>query len=222
MGKGARTKRIERIAAALPIVGELTNCTSEADSNWMTRRWDYRADGPVWLTTPFSINARGDSPLAESNYRVIAADLEKVAAYGTDYRVDLWPGGSIHTLQVRADDALALSAVQRWVSALADYPVADDDDLSALESETIYESFGQWAGSDIYRGLPEWAEELWDSFDYQAVEDEFWIAVYEYAGSDVVAYIDGDTVAWDFDAAEQIMIGVLRRMRRRELGREAA
>ena len=117
----------------MPIVASLTAYTSEVDSNWMTRRYDYRADGPVWLTTPFSVNARGDSALAESNYAVISADLDRVSAYGTDYRIDLWPGGSIHTLCVRADDALALRAVDQWIAALADYPAADDSDVSERE-----------------------------------------------------------------------------------------
>lgn len=130
---GARTRRIARIAAAMPIVAELIGHTGEVDSVWWSRRVD-RSDGPpVWLSTPFSRNGRGDEPLAESNYRVISADIERVAAFGTDYRIDAWSGGTIHTLMVRADDALALRAVAQWVSALSDYPVADDSDHSEEE-----------------------------------------------------------------------------------------
>lgn len=134
MSIGARTRRAARIAAAMPIVAELGKHGADVDSVWWARRHDRPADdSPVWLVTPFSRNGRGDEPLAESNYRVISTDLERVAAFGTDYRIDLWPGGSIHTLMVRADDALALRAVDQWIGALSDYPVADESDYSEEE-----------------------------------------------------------------------------------------
>lgn len=135
MGKSVRQRRAHRIAQVLPIVAELTAHTTECDNVWWTRRMGSDTDNAVWMTTPFSVNARGDSPLAESNYRIIRADLERVAGMDVDYRADAWPGGVIHTLMVRADDALALRAVQQWVTALSDYPVADDMDLAELEAE---------------------------------------------------------------------------------------
>lgn len=130
---GTRARRIKRIAEAMPIFAELTAHTGEVDNVWWARRSGRDENPGMWLTTPFSRNGRGDEPLAESNYRVISADLERVAAFGTDYRVDLWPGGTIHTLMVRADDALALRAVDKWIGALSDYPVADDEDFSEEE-----------------------------------------------------------------------------------------
>jgi hypothetical protein len=130
---GTRARRIKRIAAAMPIFGELTAHGTDVDSVWWARRSDRDENPGLWLTTPFSRNGRGDEPLAESNYRVISEDIERVSAFGTDYRIDLWPGGQIHTLQVRADDALALRAVDQWIGALADYPVADDSDYSEEE-----------------------------------------------------------------------------------------
>lgn len=133
--KSTRERRAARIRRAMEIVDRLTGLTGEADSSWVTRRSDYNPkEVPgMWLTTPFSRNGRGDSALAESNYRVIGADLERVSSFGTDYRVDLWPGGSMHTITVRSDDAPALRKVQEWVDALADYPVADESDFSDEE-----------------------------------------------------------------------------------------
>ncbi|MDP8971200.1 MAG: hypothetical protein M3N52_12045 [Actinomycetota bacterium] len=119
----------------MPIVDKLRGHTGDVDRVWWARRVDRQPDGPEWLATPFSRNGRGDEPLAESNYRVISTDIERVAAFGTDYRVDAWPGGTIHTLMVRADDALALRAVERWADALAADPIADADDLSEEEWE---------------------------------------------------------------------------------------
>lgn len=131
-----RQRRAARIAQAMPVVAELSSHTDAVDSDRMTRRYrGGRSDdqASLLLTTPFSRNGRGDEPLAESNYRVISADLERVAAFGVDYRIDAWVGGTIHTLQVRADDALALRAVERWISALSDYPIADESDFSEEE-----------------------------------------------------------------------------------------
>ena len=135
MSKSVRQRRAHRIAQVLPIVEELTKHTADTNAVWWARRVDRDADDAVWLTTPFSVNPRGDSALAESNYRVIRADLERVAGMAVDYRIDAWPGGTIHTLTVRADDALALHAVQQWVTALADYPVANEMDLAELEAD---------------------------------------------------------------------------------------
>lgn len=138
---GTRARRIRRIAQAMPIVAELTAHTTDVDNVWWARRiGSVDQTGLVWLTLPISRNGRGDEPLAESNYRVISADLEKVAAFGTDYRIDAWPGGTIHTLMIRADDALAIRAAEKWIGALADYPIADDMDFSAEEWEQNHPS----------------------------------------------------------------------------------
>jgi len=132
MGMGARTKRAKRIAAAMSITAKLTQHGKDVDNVWWARH-DSHETGGMWFTTPFSRNGRGDEPLAESNYRVIRDDIERVSAFGTDYRVDLWPGGSIHTLLVRVDDALAIRCVEQWINALSEYPVADESDFSDEE-----------------------------------------------------------------------------------------
>lgn len=133
MTHGTRTRRIARIAACMPIVARLVKQGTEFDAVSWARREHTPGDGAPWLCTPFSHGTREESALADSNYRIIMADLDRVSAYGTDTRLDLWVGGRIETLMVRADDALALRAVQAWVDALADYPVADEEDYSELE-----------------------------------------------------------------------------------------
>lgn len=149
MSKSCRTRRAARIAAAMPFAAKLTAHTDTVDSNWWSRRYDYPGpnEGITWLAIPVSRNGRGpqdvDDVLNESNYRVIERDLESVSAFGTDYRIDLWPGGSIHTLMIRADDGLAIRAVEQWVDALADYPVADDSDYSEREWAFNHPSDGE-------------------------------------------------------------------------------
>jgi hypothetical protein len=100
MGKSARQRRAARITQTLPTLDELTEHHRQARRH----RWQV-AD------RPFSVDPRADDAFAESNYRVIKTDLEGVADMEIDYRIDAWPGGTI--LTVRADDALALRAVQQ-------------------------------------------------------------------------------------------------------------
>ncbi|WP_433662721.1 hypothetical protein ACQPW1_11565 [Nocardia sp. CA-128927] len=128
---GARKRRADRIAAVIPLVKNLQTHSRECDSVWWARRTD-RQDW-FWLTTPFSVNARGDTAIQESNYEVAQQYIAALSPFGTDYRIDLWPGGRIHTLTVRADDAAALRELDRIITALQDCPILDEQDVSARE-----------------------------------------------------------------------------------------
>jgi hypothetical protein len=130
---GARTKRIERIRKALPIVDELLELSGQMDECPWTRH-DSNEEG-LWLALPISMNNREDDARDVSNFRVAERELDAVAAFGTQYRHDAWPGGVILTLCVRADDALALREAQEIVGALSDYPILDDEDHSEREWE---------------------------------------------------------------------------------------
>ncbi|MGX1778527.1 hypothetical protein ACWIGW_40925 [Nocardia brasiliensis] len=103
----------------------------ECDNVWWARRSD-RQDW-FWLTTALSVNARGDTATAESNYEVAQQRIAAVSPFGTDYRIDLWPGGQIHTLTVRADDAAALRELDHIIAALRNSPLLDEQDVSARE-----------------------------------------------------------------------------------------
>lgn len=128
---GARKRRADRIAAVIPFAKQLQAHGRECDNIWWARRSD-RQDW-FWLTIPLSVNARGDTAIQESNYEVAQQRVDAVSPFGTDYRIDLWPGGQIHTLTVRADDAAALRELDRLVAALQDYPALDEQDVSARE-----------------------------------------------------------------------------------------
>lgn len=130
---GARTKRVRRIAKAFPIAEKFADFGRSCDSDWMTRR--HSAREPFELALPLSVNARYDEALNESNFEVARTRLDAVAAFGSDYRVDLWPGGQIHTLTIRADDALAIREAERIVDALQEYAALDEDDWSRREWE---------------------------------------------------------------------------------------
>jgi len=128
---GARTRRINRVREIFPFVKRLEDHLAEIERSQWTRpvsRGDW-----FWLPLPISKNGRGDEPLAESNFRVAQREIESVAAFGTDYRVDAWPGGVIHTLMIRADDPAAVRMAQRLIDALEEYPILDEMDLAEEE-----------------------------------------------------------------------------------------
>jgi hypothetical protein len=136
---GTRTKRITRIIQASEFARELIAHGKDCDAVEWTLRTS-NEDRDLWLTTPFSVNGRGGEPWEESNYRIINADLEQHAGMDIDYRVDLWPGGHIKTLLVRADDALAIRRVEHWVNHLMNNPLADEDDYYREEWEQNHPS----------------------------------------------------------------------------------
>jgi hypothetical protein len=144
---GARTKRANRIANAYPLVGQLMAHGKECDGVWWSRRHDGDDD---WftLTTPISVNNRGDEPMPEVNFEVAEETLDRDSAFGTEYRYDAWPGGLIKTLTIRADDALAVRSLGMVLDALADYPSLDDERLSAREWEQNHPSDRECYGGD--------------------------------------------------------------------------
>lgn len=137
---GARSRRAERIASALPIVASLRGHEAEVDRVWWSRH-DSSEDRSLWLVTPVSHGTREEDALADSNYDTAERLLAEASSFGdTDTRYDLWPGGRIETILVRADDAGALRCLQGIVSALADYPVLDDTHYSELQWERDHPS----------------------------------------------------------------------------------
>jgi len=130
---GARTCRARRVAQALPVVATLHAHGADCDSTW----WARRSGRNDWfeLTTPLSVNDRGDTPTNESNFAVAQSRIAAASAFDLTYRYDLWPGGTIRTLTVRCDDAAALRELDTVLAALADYAVLDEEDLAQREWE---------------------------------------------------------------------------------------
>lgn len=58
-----------------------------------------------------------------------------------------------------------------------EYLVFDEDDLSALETEEIHASWGQWLAHDVCRGLGENATAVWDALDDEERERLWWQTV---------------------------------------------
>ncbi len=97
-----------------------------------------------------------------------------------------------------------------------DYSLFNEEDMSALESDEIQESYGQWARSDVAGTLDDESRDLWDALDFVklpaevtpdgvetperwAQEDLFWDAYSRNEGNDYATHT-GTEVSWDFDA----------------------
>lgn len=128
-----RQKRIAIVRRVLPAAEWLAQGTKECHEGLTFH--GTRDHVSVWYATPFMMT-RDAEALEESNFTVIRADLE--ARF--DESIELhhfghWACGWYDRLYVRADDPLAILAVEEWHSALQDYPVADDEHYSSTEWE---------------------------------------------------------------------------------------
>ena len=125
--------------------------------------------------------------LTLSNFRVIEAELDKLAEHEDTgvTRIGHWACGWYEIYLVHESDSAALQCADEWACSLADYPVADEDDMSELETEAESEGWDTWAGrewrSKVEQALqdyapdaagPYWADELLETLPGEA--DNFW------------------------------------------------
>jgi hypothetical protein len=83
---------------------------------------------------------RDSDPLDESNFRVILRDLQSIDQRVSAERFRHWGFGWIEEIVVPLDNPAVALRVEAWVSALQDYPVANDDDYAQLEAEYAADS----------------------------------------------------------------------------------
>lgn len=149
---GARTRRIERLTRIFPELADMRGLEGEMNRSSWTLHNSREASCEVPL--PISYSPRGMSEseevLAVSNYEVAQERLGEAALFddGVSYRSDLWPGGTIYTLVIRADDAGAVREAVSIIRALSDYPVLDDEDLSQRESDAMWKTWENCFRSD--------------------------------------------------------------------------
>jgi len=75
---------------------------------------------------------RDSDVLEQSNFAVILADLQAIDDRCESVSFGHWGVGWVEEILVPLTGPVA-DAVERWVDALADYPAADDEDLSERE-----------------------------------------------------------------------------------------
>lgn len=94
-------------------------------------------DHQDWLVAPV-IQTRDSGCLERSNFRTVLADLGGESDNVEVHRFGHWGPGWFEIIIVRPDTAEA-TKVEQWEAALADYPIASEDDFSMLEVETACE-----------------------------------------------------------------------------------
>lgn len=164
----------------------------------------YYGDLPLFQSLGFTFTQTRDSDaLGRSNYRTILRDLLKAteeisddtAEYVQEVHCSHWAYGWAEHIAVRVlhdqDREITVEnltpvfvAAVKAASALENYPVYDESDYSALESEEVHEAFdnewnamvGRWDEDDGPEPTDEDKERVWERLTDQAYPkpDSLW------------------------------------------------
>jgi len=103
--------------------------------------------------------SRDSGTLERSNYRTIVADMRKRFPDDCEeHRFGHWAVGWVEEFFVRiigedGEPTPAFLAALEWNRALENYPCADEEDLSELESEKDAESWNNWGRRELDREI---------------------------------------------------------------------
>lgn len=97
---------------------------------------------PACYYAPVRVNRDSDC-LTRSNWRVVTEDLARTLAEDSPgiVRDSHWACGWIEYFLIHESDAATLERADEWANALSDYPVASDEDFSAVESDEADETW---------------------------------------------------------------------------------
>lgn len=156
MAKGTRARRIKRIMDSS--LGDFVReCQGYEEGREQFRRtWSGGfgySDSIPYVSTPLGTHRDADA-LQESNWDVITREMDKVNHMGTFsdydsvvyYREGSCLNGWNESVQVRMDDAVAIKAAMDIVSALANYPILDEEDYSEREWNANHPGGGKCYG----------------------------------------------------------------------------
>jgi hypothetical protein len=134
----------------LELEGLTMNSTLQRYGDFRPTQFDSRGlgleDRQDWTVAPVS-QTRDSDTLAQSNFRTVERDLERIDPDGSDHethRFGHWGPGWFEIILARPGSACA-DALREWAGALADYPIADENDWSELQLERAgdaWESMG--------------------------------------------------------------------------------
>jgi hypothetical protein len=124
-------------------------------SSWDSAANYVGADLSAFYLAPIHKTRDTADSVSLSNWRVICAELDKLAQHEEtgEATISHWACGWFTVYLVHETDTAALRCADEWATSLADYPVADESDLSELEQEEEQEAW------DSY-GCREWREAL--------------------------------------------------------------
>lgn len=149
---GARSQRIARVTEVMNraysgIADDLLALTREAHQG-ATFHTSRQALESCWYATPF-VQTRDSDSLDKSNFHVIKNDLVNQDDEGVQIeRFGHWGCGWFERIYVRRDHPIAISLVAAWLTALDQYPVADDDHYSETEWDDNHPGDGMCYSDD--------------------------------------------------------------------------
>lgn len=180
------------------------------------------ADLSAFYVAPISNGRDTCDSVTLSNWRVISAELEKLAKHDESgvARFGHWAGGWYELWLIHESDAAALQCADQWAAELESYPVASESDLSELEQEEEGEAWERWAASE-WRGVltsalepyaPDDAPYGWEDDQIDALSDdqigEAWHLVADRLSWCCIHESDGPTFNFR-EAAEQLTAATL-------------
>jgi hypothetical protein len=140
-------------------------------------------DLSAFYVAPISMGRDTEDALTLSNWRVIGAELASKAEHpeSGEHEFGHWAAGWYRLWLIHESDSEALQCADDWAAALAGYPVANEEDMSELETEAESEAWDTWAGRE-WRDLlekalqefapdaagPYWADELLETLPGEA------------------------------------------------------
>lgn len=116
---------------------------------WHDDTGETRAD---WRVLPVTLT-RDSQPIDQSNWAAAQRILDDAGATYEIHRFRHWVIGWYEAIFIAPDD-VSLTAAGEIVCALDNYPVLDDEDLSAREYEDQIRAWTDYAAHDYVRDLP--------------------------------------------------------------------
>lgn len=150
MALGTREKRVKRLRAIFPVLGEMEEYADQIRGDLLFNTQEHPDSQDIWLPTPFG-HTRDSELLTECNWEVITEAFSETCpdAYKEE-RSGHWGVGWSERIYVRKDDAFALKLTQDFLGALSDYASLDDERYSAAQSEKLNEYL-----EDQFSGYPD-------------------------------------------------------------------
>ena len=175
------------------------------------------ADLSAFYLAPIHKTRDTADALTLSNWRVIERDLDQLAQHDETGATTIghWACGWYEIYLIHETDTVALQAADQWAASLEQYPVADEEDWSELESEEEQEAWENWARSDWRAAVEKvlqtfapddadcyWADELLDTVEDAAL-DELWVDLSGQLGWAVEHVSDGPS--FNFEGAAELL-----------------
>lgn len=131
------------------------------------------ADLSACYVAPVSVNRDTGDPVTISNWRAVTAELEPLIEHEQSgiHRFGHWACGWYELFLIHPSDSAALARADELAARLADYPVADESDLSDAELDAQSEAWEAWARREFASAVAERLSDAEIVFEASEIED---------------------------------------------------